>query len=151
MGSYVATPFSLSTLLCHEQTDSTFFFQHDENNNLCFPLEDQDEYIEFLFKQESLFASSTTHFLSYHHHHHELRNARLHAIDWIFNVSFLTKLIKNIYIYISLHYFLVLLLLVLKVVVFYHFRHKQNLDSHSKQLIYQSLISTVFSQNDPLM
>lgn len=101
MGSYVATPFSFSSLLCHEQTDSTFFFQQDEdentifvnNNNLSFLLEDdEDEYIDYLFKQESGFGSSTTHFLSYHNDVDDdifwLRNARLHAIDWIFNVGF---------------------------------------------------------------
>ncbi|CAL5187796.1 unnamed protein product [Lathyrus oleraceus] len=100
MGSYVATPFSFSSLLCHEQTDSTFFFQQDEdentifvnNNNLSFLLEDdEDEYIDYLFKQESGFGSSTTHFLSYHNDVDDdifwLRNARLHAIDWIFNTQ----------------------------------------------------------------
>ncbi|XP_058757462.1 cyclin-D5-3-like [Vicia villosa] len=103
MGSYVATPFSLSSLLCHEQTDSTFFFQQDddddEHENTIFInsshniLEDEedDEYIEYLFKQELGFGSSTTHFLSYHHDVDDdifwLRNARLHAIDWIFNTQ----------------------------------------------------------------
>ncbi|CAI8588977.1 unnamed protein product, partial [Vicia faba] len=98
----VATPFSLSSLLCHEQTDSTFFFKEDdEHENTIFVnsshnyLEDveEDEYIEYLFKQESGFESSTTHFLSYDDHADVdddifwLRNARLHAIDWIFSTQ----------------------------------------------------------------
>ncbi|CAK8539639.1 unnamed protein product [Lathyrus sativus] len=109
MASYVASPFSFSSLLCHEQTDSTFFFEQDQdenaifinssrndhhNSNLCFLLEDeQEEYIDYLFKQESGFGSSTTHFLSYdndvdvHDDIFWLRNARLHAISWIFNTQ----------------------------------------------------------------
>jgi len=113
MGSYVGTPFSLSSLMCHEQGESTLIFQEDEdentffinssldnNNNPWFLLDEEEEYIEYLFKQETIFGSSMTHFLSYDDHDVDvedddsskslfwLRNARLHAIDWIFNVSF---------------------------------------------------------------
>lgn len=57
-------------------------------------MEDEDEYIEYLFKQETGFGS-ITHFLSYDDDHDDdsrknifwLRTARLHAIDWIFNTQ----------------------------------------------------------------
>jgi hypothetical protein len=94
MGSFVDTPFSLSSLLCHEQDETTFIFQEDDENdtNPCFLLDDEEEYIDYLFKQETRFGS-----LSYDDYDDDVdsskslfwfRNARLHAIDWIFNVSF---------------------------------------------------------------
>ncbi|CAJ2646069.1 unnamed protein product [Trifolium pratense] len=89
MGSFVDTPFSLSSLLCHEQDESIFIFQQDENdNNPCFLLDDEEEYIHYLFKQETGFGS-----LSYDDDVDSskslfwFRNARLNAIDWIFNTQ----------------------------------------------------------------
>lgn len=93
--------------MCYEQTESTLFEEDEDDNTLFinsldhnydnpfFLLEDEDEYIEYLFKQETGFGS-ITHFLSYDDDHDDdsrknifwLRTARLHAIDWIFNVSF---------------------------------------------------------------
>lgn len=113
MGSYVGTPFSLSSLMCHEQDESTLIFEEDEdenaffinssldnNNNPWFLLDDEEEYIQYLFKQETgLGFGSITHFLCYDDHDVDvedddsskslfwLRNARLHAIDWIFNTQ----------------------------------------------------------------
>lgn len=90
--------FSLSSLMC-EEVEATFF--EDEENtcidsieNPCFVLEDDDdeEYIEYLFRQETGFGiGSQIHFLSCDDDHSErcwLMSARLDAIDWIFNVSF---------------------------------------------------------------
>ncbi|KAK2372535.1 hypothetical protein P8452_45826 [Trifolium repens] len=93
MGSFVDTPFSLSSLLCHEQDETTFIFQEDDENdtNPCFLLDDEEEYIDYLFKQETRFGS-----LSYDDYDDDVdsskslfwfRNARLHAIDWIFNTQ----------------------------------------------------------------
>jgi len=139
MGSYVGTSFSLSSLMCHEQDESTLIFEDDEdentffinssldnNNNPWFLLDDEEEYIEYLFKQETVFGSSMTHLLSYDDHDVDvedddsskslfwLRNARLHAIDWIFNVSF-HQTIQFFFLFVNtlfiLHCFLVAMLL----------------------------------------
>ncbi|KAJ1414542.1 Cyclin-like [Sesbania bispinosa] len=89
--------FSLSSLMCEEGEDS-FFEDEDENtciinsldddNNTCFVLEDEEEYIEYLFSQERGFGSQI-HLLSCddHSNRHWLWSARLDAIDWIFNTQ----------------------------------------------------------------
>ncbi|KAJ1381788.1 Cyclin-like [Sesbania bispinosa] len=89
--------FSLSSLMCEEGEDS-FFEDEDENtciinsldddNNTCFVLEDEEEYIEYLFTQERGFGSQI-HLLSCddHSNRHWLWSARLDAIDWIFNTQ----------------------------------------------------------------
>lgn len=88
--------FSLSSLMCDEECEATFFEEDEDENSTFIVLEDEEEYIEYLFKQETGFESHT-HFFSYNddvedddlsRNRYWLRNARIHAIDWIFNVSF---------------------------------------------------------------
>lgn len=88
--------------MCDEEGEASFFEDEDEqhsgidydsldDNNPCFVLDDEEEYIEYLFRQETGFGSQN-HFLSCNNDDSSrcwLRGARLHAIDWIFNVSFL--------------------------------------------------------------
>lgn len=91
MGSS-GTSFSLSSLMC-EEGESSFFEEDDDENagidslyNPCFVLEDEEEYIEYLFRQETGFGSI---FSSVDcSNRYWLRSARLDAIDWIFNVGF---------------------------------------------------------------
>lgn len=92
------TFFSLSSLLCDEVGEAGFFEDPDENpgifyslDNSCFVLEDEEEYIEYLFKQETGFGSQNHHLFASDDHsnsRHWLRSARVDAIDWIFDVSF---------------------------------------------------------------
>ena len=94
MGSS-ATSFALSSLMC-EEGDTSFFGDDDEHTGIdspcydpCFVLEDEEEYIEYLFRQETGFGSQN-HVLSSDDcsSRYWLRSARLDAIHWIFNVSF---------------------------------------------------------------
>ncbi|XP_020230428.1 cyclin-D5-1 [Cajanus cajan] len=95
MGSS-GTLFSLSSLMC-EEGEASFFEDQDEIenpgieylDNPCFVLEDEEEYIEYLFRQETRFGSQNHHFLASddHSNRHWLRSARVDAIDWIFNTQ----------------------------------------------------------------
>ncbi|MED6204946.1 hypothetical protein PIB30_013448 [Stylosanthes scabra] len=90
--SVTTTSFSLSSLLCEEEGHACFFedeHQHDEHTGILvddesssfvFDEEDEEEYIEYLFSQETAFGSHI-------HHDFWLRTARFNAIDWIFNTQ----------------------------------------------------------------
>ncbi|KAG4987737.1 hypothetical protein JHK82_030095 [Glycine max] len=91
------TFFSLSSLLCDEVGEAGFFEDPDENpgifyslDNPCFVLEDEELYIEYLFKQETGFGSQNHHLFASDDHsnsRHWLRSARVDAIDWIFDTQ----------------------------------------------------------------
>jgi len=95
MGS--SATFSLSSLMC-EEGQACFFEDLDENpdtiidslDTQCFVLEDEEEYIEYLFRQETGFGSQNQPFLASDDRSNRnwLRSARVDAIDWIFNVCF---------------------------------------------------------------
>ncbi|KAL1316148.1 hypothetical protein HN51_068382 [Arachis hypogaea] len=87
--SLTATSFSLSSLMCEEEGEACFFEDNydDENEHtgIVFHEEDEEEYIEYLFSQETAFGF---------HNHDDcsaarfwLRTARFDAIDWIFNTQ----------------------------------------------------------------
>ncbi|RDX57735.1 Cyclin-D5-1, partial [Mucuna pruriens] len=80
------TFFSLSSLMCEEGQASFFEDQDDTDieslDNPCFVLEDEEEYIQYLFRQETGFGSHNHYFLD-----HWLMTARVDAIDWIFNTQ----------------------------------------------------------------
>ncbi|KAK7309155.1 hypothetical protein RJT34_05669 [Clitoria ternatea] len=82
MGSS-GTFFSLSSLMC-EESQVSFFEDHDENS--CYILEDEEEYIEYLLRQETGFGSQNHFLLSDDHNPGRfwLKSARVDAIDWIF-------------------------------------------------------------------
>ncbi|CAL0314378.1 unnamed protein product [Lupinus luteus] len=79
---------SLSSLMCDEGEVS--IFEDDENtsihslHNPSFVLDDEEEYIEYLFTQEMGFGSQSHHVCS---KILWLRSARFDAIDWIFNTQ----------------------------------------------------------------
>ncbi|KAL9327595.1 hypothetical protein ACSQ67_002598 [Phaseolus vulgaris] len=85
--------FSLSSLMC-EEGEACFFEHLDENPDTidsldtpCFVLEDEEEYIEYLLRQETGFGSQNQPFLASDDRSNRnwLRSARVDAIDWIFN------------------------------------------------------------------
>ncbi|KAK7406456.1 hypothetical protein VNO78_08082 [Psophocarpus tetragonolobus] len=89
------TFFSLSSLMC-EEGETGFFEDRDDNpciidslDNPCFVLEDEEKYIEYLFKQEMGFGSQNHNFFAAddNSNRHWLRSARVDAIDWIFNTQ----------------------------------------------------------------
>ncbi|XP_027362025.1 cyclin-D5-1-like [Abrus precatorius] len=92
MGSS-STFFSFSSLMC-EEGEASFFEDEDENtgidslDNPCFVLEDEEEYIEYLFRQETGFGSHNHFFCSDDHSSgYWLKSARVDAINWIFNTQ----------------------------------------------------------------
>ncbi|KAK4260167.1 hypothetical protein QN277_003317 [Acacia crassicarpa] len=84
-----ASSFSFSSLLC-EEDEASILKVGDENSrmdwiNPCFVFENEEEYIEILFKREIGFVSPSDDCLT--SAAKWLKNARLDAIDWIFSTG----------------------------------------------------------------
>lgn len=91
------SPFCLSSLLCEEDHESCFNDdQRDQETTLdkpCFIAEDEDEFVQNMFKKEEAFFrfkgssfSSSLSDVSSSISQSWLQSARLDALEWIYNV-----------------------------------------------------------------